>query len=136
MLEILKATFLKVDDVSRQHLQKLLEEYVFAQHWLWCRAASLFYTTIFLDDPEQVYRNYTKRLMTEENRLGFLHLSQEFGQYLGYEHDFGQFGYLERIIINRNLLKHAEEADVQVAEDFSRIEALKGENKQGLLILR
>lgn len=114
-----------LDEETKNALNAHLKVQIFTRNWLWCRAVHFLYTEIFKESLSEIYKEFTKEKLDEETKLGFLHMSQEFGSYINYEDVYGKFGHIETIIVGRSLLQHAKDVDVQVAEDFSRIQAMQ-----------
>lgn len=125
MVDSLTLLLLKLDDKMQQSLKTHLKQQVFIENWLWCRVVYFLYSEILVDSIEDIYKEFSKGAITEETKLGFLHIVQEFANYINYQDVYGRFGCLENIIVSRCLLQHATEVDVQVAEDFSRIRTLE-----------
>lgn len=134
MIESLGNLFLKSDDKMQKEINAFLKRQIFAQNWLWCTTVHVLYFEI-LDkkNMSQIYTDFTSGAVTEETMVGFLHMSQAFGKHIQYEDVHGRFGHVESIIVSRCLLGHVENVDVQVAEDFSRIQAIQAESKQNVL---
>lgn len=128
MIETFKTIFLKFNDKIKEGLISYFKPQILNKNWLWCRVAKFLYAEILeenIQDSFSIYKELTREIRTEENKLGFLHISQEFGDYINYDDIHGKFGHIEAIIISRFLLQHTKDIDVQVAEDFSRIQAMQ-----------
>lgn len=114
-----------LDEKIQNSLNAHLKTQIFKNNWLWCRTIHFLYTEIFKENLSDIYKEFTKEKLDEETKLGLLHMSQEFGNYISYADVYGKFGHIETIIVSRCLLQHAKDVDVQVAEDFSRIQAMQ-----------
>lgn len=133
MTQTLESIFLKSDNEMQNGIKAFLKRQIFAQNWLWCRTVSFLYSEILKQNMAQAYNEFANETVTEETLLGFLHISQEFAKYIRYEDIHGKYGYIESIILSRDLLQYTENVDVQVAEDFSRIKAIQADDEQNVL---
>lgn len=126
MIETLQELVLKFDEKKKNTLNTNLKQQIYTKNWLWSRTVRFLYSEIFKEDNLYgVYKEFTQITLNEESKMGFLHMSQEFGDCISYKDVCGKFEYIDAIIVSRCLLRNANDVDVQVAEDFSRMQAMQ-----------
>lgn len=125
MQENLSQIFSKITDDIKTKLFNYLTEKVQIEHWLWCTAVYLLYTELCPSSVSDAY----EELSIKVSDLGLLHLTQIFANHLGYEHiRSSKFGDIEHIILLRCFVSYQDDLEVQIAENFTRIQKIRSQN--------
>ncbi|KAG5874665.1 hypothetical protein JTB14_012946 [Gonioctena quinquepunctata] len=121
-----KVTIETIDDSFKLKLKDILKDRSINCAWFWAEAVYVFYTRIFVQPINEIYREFVQDV-TENDNLGVLHLTQVFGNHLNYDFIQNKFRAIGDVIV-LNSLVHCDEIDVQIAEVFSKVEKIRNEN--------
>lgn len=117
-----------LDCTTKVRLKELLTEKLHTESWLWAKAVRLLYSQIIPSPLVEIYNEFVNKRKETDSKLGIIHLTQTFRDSLTYENVQDTFGNVENVIILRCLLHHGHDLDVQIAENFSRIESMRSKN--------
>lgn len=126
--ESVKKLIENLDTATKFNLKAILTEKLHTKSWLWARAIRLLYSEIVPESLTEIYDEFVNKRKETDTKLGVIHLTQVFSDSLCYENIPSGFDEIENVITLRSLLYGGDDLEVQIAENFSRIESIRNRN--------
>ncbi|CAH0553483.1 unnamed protein product [Brassicogethes aeneus] len=121
-----KQTVEKLSPQIKQNLKLFLKQSTLENSWLWCKTIYLFYKEITPGPLGNIYTELVSEIPKGES-LCRLQLTQIFGEHIDFDFIGNKHDSVEFIVVLKSLL-HCNEIDVQIAEVFGKVEAIRSEN--------
>ncbi|XP_050511017.1 E3 ubiquitin-protein ligase listerin [Diabrotica virgifera virgifera] len=122
----MKTTLTNTDKSFRSNLKRIIKENSRNYGWQWPAVAYLLYSELLPEDLKAVYKEFVQD--TSKTDVSYeLHLTQTFSQNINYDLVHNKADAIDNIVSLRSLIQ-CEDIDVQIAEVFTQMEAIRSKN--------